>query len=185
MRLITSLFIILSLLCSAAFAMDTNDQKRPTPPQTITFQGIEMHRAFEEEKGESFIIEYLPKGETLEKWTYLFAIRKEAFAGSPAIRVNEIAKHLKKQNPNFNSQVLTSKTGNLGLIDFMIWPKDGSFAEFNSWKYMMAAEEGWLISFQFARRGYHDTHSYKAFEKFMPRKQGAVKEMINFKMPAS
>jgi len=174
---------LLILLCATASAAERTIAQSALPEQ-ITFQDVTLHKAFEEAKDGAFITEYIPEGETLEHWNHLFAVRREKSALTPIQRAGGISVHLKKTNPEFRSQVLEDKkTGNAG-IDFLIWPQDNSFGEFNTWKFMQG-EPGWLYSFQYGFRGYADTPSDKALGPFMKQKQRTVMEMMQFELPAA
>ncbi|WP_419786513.1 hypothetical protein [Pseudodesulfovibrio sp.] len=183
MRKLAFPFLFLLAFCAPAMAGNISIPQTALP-EAITFQGVTMHKADEQAANGTFITEYIPKGETLKHWTHLFAVRREASKLTPKERAAGFAAYLKKLNSQFRSQVLfDKKTGNTG-IDFLIWPKDDSFGEFNTWKYMQG-EPGWLYSFQYGVRGYTDTPSYDELEHFMKKKQGAVFEMMRFELPSS
>ena len=175
-----SLFLLLCATASAGEKTISQDAL----PEVITFQNVTLHKAFEDEKNGGFITEYIPEGETLEHWNHLFAVRREKIALTPIQRAAGISTHLKKTNPEFRSQVLQDKkTGNAG-IDFLIWPEDDSFGEFNTWKFMQG-EPGWLYSFQYGFRAYTGTPSDKELKPFMMQKQRTVMEMMRFELPAA
>lgn len=179
MKTIVSSLMLLMLLCFNAFALDLNEYKPSTLPQTITFQHVEMERAFEEERGEVFLVEYIPAGQTLENWTFMFAVRREAFPESAVARAVLFSESLKKMNPNFKSHVFHNEEHGTALIDFLMWNEDGSIGEFNSWKFMSVGE-GYLVSYQFARRGYAETPSFAELVEFMKNKDSTVHEMAAF-----
>ncbi len=184
MRKLSLALFVLVLTSSVAFAFNAELHTPSKLPETIVFHGVEFHKAFEDVKDDAFIIEYLPKDQTLEQWTELFAIRKEASPLSPLDRVKGIAAYLKKVNPNFKSQILKNKKADDAGIDFLVWPDDESMGEFNSWKYIQG-ETGTLYSYQYGRRGYTGTPSNEEFFAFMKNKQKAVIEMMDFKLSAN
>ncbi|MEF2231643.1 MAG: hypothetical protein V3571_11995 [Pseudodesulfovibrio sp.] len=174
---------LLLLLCPTTSAGERTISQSSLPEQ-ITFRDVTLHKAFEEAKDGAFITEYVPEGELLEHWFHLFAVRREQSGLSPSKRAAGIAVQLKKTNPEFRSQVLENKkTGDAG-IDFLIWPQDDSYGEFNTWKFMQG-EPGWLYSFQYGFRGYTGTPSEKALGPFMKQKQRTVMEMMRFELPAA
>lgn len=175
-------FLVVLCVCTVGFAGEPRVLVPEELPKTLTFAGVEMRHAFEESKDGTFIVEYLPEGQTLERWQNLFAIRKEAVKLSPLERAKALGAYLKKVNPKYNFQILSnSKTGEAG-IDFMVWPEDESFAEFNTWKFVQA-EEGWLYSYQFCYRSYSEDTTWQDFVEFMKNdKQKVVVEMMNFEV---
>lgn len=177
-----ALLSILTILVLSTSAYAENPTFSPeTLPEVITFQGIEMRKAFQDAKDGTFIVEYLPEGETLDNWVSMFAVRREAVDALPVEKAKGVAIHLKKINPQFRSQVVVNKTTGVAGIDFLVWPENDAYGEFNSWKYMQG-EPGWLYSFQFGRRGYTDTKSWDELVAFMKRKNEAVNEMMKFEI---
>jgi hypothetical protein len=178
-----TLVLILTLLWAGTPAHAGTLLTPDALPDTITFQGRELTRAFTEEKDGAFIVEYIPEGETLEHWTALFAVRLERSDLTPVQRAQALAKTLVKLNPQFKAQVLVNTKTGIAGVDFLMWPADESYGEFNSWKFVPAREHA-LYSYQYARRGYAHTPTFDALLSFMKHKQKAVSEMMAFELPA-
>ncbi|WP_147819280.1 hypothetical protein [Salidesulfovibrio onnuriiensis] len=178
-----TLFFALALLlltASQLFAGDVPQFKQSDFPETITFAGVKHHLAFKEgnDKG-PYILEYIPEGETLEKWTTLFAIRLEGHDLTPLQRAATFANHLEKRG--FKNAVFQSKDKKDVVLDFATWPEDSSFYEHNLWRYFKP-EKG-LISYQYARRFYMPDSSMEQIKEYMMSKSKVVNEMFEFPLP--
>ena len=72
---------------------------------------------------------------------------------------------LKKQNPLASSSLIQNpKTGEV-IADFITWPPDQAFVEFNIFKYSRKPGGG-LIAQQYALREYRDTTTF--LKEFKP-----------------
>jgi len=177
------LLVMLFVSCSSAWAVDLGYHTPESLPKIVNICGITFHRAFEESKNGVFLIEYVPENETVENWTYLFAIRKEQFPYSPIIRVKGFAEHLKRKNPDWGMRVLNNEATGDAMIDFLIWPEDNSYVEFNVWKFMQA-EDRRLISYQFARSVSSGNPLFEQFIKDFKEYETEIAEaMGNFELP--
>jgi hypothetical protein len=112
--------------------------------------------------------EYVRPHETLENWTKLVAVRNFTTLDDPKQAVVEFSERLKRQDPPVESRMLVAKDGSEAVIDFVTGPKDGSYGEYNVWRYMKVKGYTGLIAYQFAYRMASDKE-IETFTKSMIR----------------
>ncbi len=101
------------------------------------------------------IKEYIPKGQKLENWTKLAAVRVQTVIDDPEAYAEGMIEELKKENPDAQYELLNNeKTGEV-ILDFTVWAPDKSVVEFNVFQYRKHAGGG-LVSHQYALRAYGD-----------------------------
>jgi hypothetical protein len=153
-------------------------KKAPLANEVAVFDQVEMVLAFEAENELEKLKEYIPKGETLEKWQTLSSVRIFKKMDDPKQAVIELGKRVKEQNPLSQQAIMHNAKSNEACIDFITWPEDTSFVEFNIFKYAKN-KEGGLIAYQFAMRRY-DKDEQKAFIiKLRDLRKRLVTEMAN------
>ena len=102
--------------------------------------------------GETFR-EYIPAGEKLESWTRFASVRQYPDQDDPMKLAKNMAQLLAKQNPEFrNAIVRNPKTGDV-MIDFIMWPENNKFVEFNVFIFRKK-EAGGVAAQQYAVRAY-------------------------------
>jgi hypothetical protein len=101
------------------------------------------------------IQEFIPKDETIDAWTKLAAIRTQSDVDDPAAMAKQVAKGIRQRYPKAPFKVMVNKKAGEAMIDFVVWPDDGSFAEFNVFRYAKHPRGG-LLSQQYALRAYGD-----------------------------
>lgn len=122
---------------------------------SLDFDGHSLELTSQARENDDSIQEFIPKGETLENWTKLAAIREQSELDDPATTAKGMAKDLRKQYPKSPFKVMVNKKAGEAMIDFVVWPEDGSFAEFNVFRYAKRPGGG-LLSQQYALRAYGD-----------------------------
>jgi hypothetical protein len=121
--------------------------------ETVQIDGQTLLLAFEGKDPGATIKEYLPAGENLDSWTQLAAVREFDNIDDPAAYAAATIKQLEKDYPEAPSGLIENpKTGTV-VFDFVVWPQDGSFVEFNVFRYEKR-EGGGLVSQQYALRAY-------------------------------
>lgn len=139
--------------------------------ESVTFDGQTLKLAFEGSNPGSTMKEYIPDGETFETWTKLAGIFEYPEHDDPMALVQAVDKLLKEKNPQAQSAILENeKTGDV-TIDFITWPEDGSFVEFNVFKYHKNGNDG-VIAWQYAVREYKDTVAF--LEELRPLRERLV-----------
>ena len=121
--------------------------------ESLHFDGQVLVLAFEGNDSGATIREFIPAGETLDSWTRLAAIREFDNLDDPAAYGVATVEELKKKYPLSPSSLIENpRTGGV-IVDFVVWPEDASFAEFNVFLYEKRPGGG-LISQQYALRAY-------------------------------
>ncbi len=122
---------------------------------SIEFDGHSLELASQAAENDESIQEFIPKDETLDAWTKLAAIRTQAGIDDPVAMAKQMAKDIRKRYPKAPFTVRVNKKAGEAMIDFVVWPDDGSFAEFNVFRYAKHPRGG-LLSQQYALRAYGD-----------------------------
>ena len=150
--------ILFAVLMATSFVYAT-EQSQPSANQTIKFDGNVLELASQEESPGQSLKEFIPAGETLDTWTKLAAIREYKDFDDPKLMVGSLVKQLNKQYPDSPSSIIENPTTGEVIVDFVVWPPDASFVEFNVFKYSKNPEGG-LVSQQYALREYKDAEGF-------------------------
>lgn len=99
--------------------------------------------------------EYLPEGQTLEKWTQMLSSRTFSHLNDPKAYALKLARDVVKGDPAARSQVLRSDTSGSYVVDFLVFSPEGSGPRFAEWNLMRVdkVSSGLRIT-QYARRFY-------------------------------
>ncbi len=120
---------------------------------SLHFDGQVLVLAFEGNDSGATIKEFIPAGETLDSWTKLAAIRQFDHLDDPVAYGVATVEELKQKHPQSPSSLNKNpKTGGV-ILDFVVWPEDASFVEFNVFLYDNRPGGG-LVSQQYALRAY-------------------------------
>jgi hypothetical protein len=145
----------LTAVASLGGPAESNAQQR----ESVSFDGRTLVLAWEGENRGERIREYLPDGEKLDSWTTLASIREYPDLNDPKAVVTNLVRMLRQNHPRARSAVQENpRTGEV-VVDFVTWPPDESFVEFNVWKYRRA-EAGGLVAHQYALRDYRDPKGF-------------------------
>lgn len=120
-------------------------------PEKIDFLGLAFRKAFSDKNSEGPFSEYLLKGQTLEAWKKLMGYYEFINLHDAKDAAQTLVKVLKAQNPDFPSDIIYNEATGEAVVDFVTWPKDESYVEFNVWKYQKNPNGG-LIAIQYAER---------------------------------
>ncbi len=143
--------LLISACCVHLLYADEPETSAAT--ETVHFDGEVLGLAFEGDDPNATIKEYLPAGETLDSWTRLAAIRQFSHIEDPAAYAAATLKQLKENYPQSPSAVVEDPDSGAVVLDFVVWPEDASFVEFNVFRYEKRSGGG-LISQQYALRAY-------------------------------
>ncbi|MEX2114893.1 MAG: hypothetical protein WD845_16995 [Pirellulales bacterium] len=146
------------MACCSTVARASDDSAGPAK-ESVRFDGHLLDLASQDETPGQSLKEYIPAGETLEHWTKLAAIREYDALDDPKPVVGEFLQQLKKQYPESPCSVIENPTTGEVIIDFVVWPADASFVEFNVFKYQKRTGGG-LIAEQYALREYQDAEGF-------------------------
>jgi hypothetical protein len=152
MRHITALSLLLVGFANFAVADDENVS---VAKETVQFDGQTLELAFTGDDSEATIKEFVPEGEKLDSWTRLAAIREFEELDNPVDYGLATIEQLKKQYPKSPSAIKEDPDTGAVILDFVVWPEDASFVEFNVFRLEKRAGGG-LVSQQYAVRAYGD-----------------------------
>jgi len=131
-----------------------------TPSQaaekTISFDGQTYYVAYHKAEGGKSITEYLPKGQNLDSWVRLVSVRTLPGEDNPKLAALGLVRTLKYQNPQAQSAMMQHPSSKDVIVDFVTWPQDGKFIEFNIFRYSKLAKNKGLLLQQYAQRAYGD-----------------------------
>jgi hypothetical protein len=152
MRHIAALSLLVVGFANFAFADDENVS---VAKETVQFDGQTLELAFTGDDSEATIKEFVPEGEKLDSWTRLAAIREFDELDNPVDYGIATIEQLKKQYPKSPSAIKEDPDTGAVILDFVVWPEDASFVEFNVFRLEKRAGGG-LVSQQYAVRAYGD-----------------------------
>ncbi|HEY1599209.1 MAG TPA: hypothetical protein VGG64_06375 [Pirellulales bacterium] len=149
------------LLCVAGIvhaddAAPTGDQANAAETKkTVEFDGQTLVLAYEADSDGDTIQEFIPADETLDSWTSLAAVREHAELDDPQEFAEKVVEQLEKRDPPANYELLANPNTGEVILNFIVWPEDLAYAEFNLFRYR-PKEGGGLTSYQYALRAYGD-----------------------------
>ena len=144
--------------------------------KTIEFDGNTLELAWQnrDQRGDT-IQEFVPAGQTLDSWTKLAAYYEYPGIDEAKELVSAIVKKLNERTPRGPAAILENEeTGEL-ILDFVVWPEDNSYVEFNIFKYSKRPEGG-LVAQQYALRAYgNDAEEF--LKALRPIRERTIEEM--------
>jgi hypothetical protein len=167
------LVTVLAVVICASYSARGED-KDVVKKETIQFDGQRLILASEEKTPDESLKEYIPDGENLKAWTKLAAIREYGKLNDPKAVATTLSAIVKKDNPNSQSEMIENHSTGAVVIDFVTWPADMTFVEFNVFKYERK-QGGGLIAQQYAVREYKDPESF--LKELKPLKQRLLEAM--------
>jgi hypothetical protein len=97
--------------------------------------------------------QFVPEGETLENWTRSIAIYRYTTLGNDPTRAAlELRDSVKAANPDAQARLLVHSVTRDAMLDFLTWPPDGSYLEFNVMRYASDAGGKGLVALRFVYR---------------------------------
>ena len=129
------------------------------------------------------LIEFVRESESFEQWTRLIAYRYQKLPGignDPQKLAVQMAKTIKAANPLAQSRVITNEASQEALIDFVTWPPDGKFMEFNVFRYVRSPDGKAIVSLQLAYRFTDATAEGK--EKLRRIRESWIAQAVAFDM---
>ena len=142
--------------------------------EQVTFDGQKLKLAFDADSEGDTIKEYIPNGQTLKKWTKLASIRGYPQLNDAHELAAAVVREVEEKNPKADAHLTQNEETGETVIDFVVWPEDKSFVEFNVFKFHKI-EDGGIVSEQYAVR------EYKEPEKFV-RELAPLRERLVEKM---
>jgi len=141
------------LLFTVAFAAIAN-LLSATP--YITIGELKLFRAYAPEDSQVDLREYLPAGETFERWSRLASVRVFKDLKDPKEYLSNVAAAVSKSSPAARYQFLQNDKTKEYILDFMTFAPDSEPVHFAEWNLMRAkyVKKKGLIVYQYAMRFY-------------------------------
>jgi len=151
-------YILLALFFGITSNTKAQDPRRPEKA-CVQFDNQTLILAFEGNDPSHPIKEFIPAGENINSWTKLASIQEYPEALDPKTFASTMVRVLKAQNPQSRNRVIeNSETGEV-LLDFITWPENCEYVEFNIFKFAKKKGRG-VIAFQYALRKYGDSTAF-------------------------
>ena len=103
--------------------------------------------------------EFVPPGEKLDRWTRLASIREYPTHADAKVLAGELLRALKRNQPDAPSSIFENKSTGEVIVDFVVWPPDRAFTEFNLFRYGKR-DGGGVVAQQYALRAYGDASPF-------------------------
>jgi len=130
-----------------------------TQTEQITFDGQKLKLAFDATSEGDTIKEYIPDGEKLQKWTKLASIGEYPKLNDAHELAAAVVREVEEKNPKADAHLKHNEETGETVIDFVVWPEDKSFVEFNVFKFKKN-EYGGITSEQYAVREYKEPEKF-------------------------
>lgn len=150
------LALALSLLTVASLLVAADGDR---PKDIVSFDGTTLVAAARDEQAGGPVIEFIPAGEAIESWTRLASVRVHEQAPGAKELARELVKQVKANYPQSPVAISEDPETDTAVVDFVIWPEDWAFVEFNIFKYYRL-EEGPVVAEQYAIRDCDDTEGF-------------------------
>lgn len=149
-----ALLLAVALVASTAHALDAFPGAR-----AVTFDGKRLVHAAEGGTPVERWREFVPEGEAIARWTRLASIREYPGHSDPKALATGLLRALKQQNPDAPSSIIQHPATGEVIVDFISWPSDRAFTEFNLFRYGRR-EGGGVVAQQYALRVYGDAGAF-------------------------
>lgn len=149
--------LALSMLLVAAGAVAARQGEGPK--DVVSFDGTTLVAVAREQQAGGPVIEFIPAGEEFDAWTRLASVRVHEQAPGAKELARELVKQVKANYPQSPVAISEDPDTDTAVVDFVIWPEDWGFVEFNIFKYYRL-EEGPVVAEQYAIRDYDDTEGF-------------------------
>lgn len=129
------------------------------------------------------LVEFVRETESLQQWTKLIAYRYQHLpnlGNDPRKVAAGMAQIVKANNPQAQTRIGMDKSTQEAIVDFLTWPSDRRFMEFNVFRYVRSADGSAVMSLQLAYR-FNDT-SPQGVERFRQVREAWLKAAIAFDM---
>jgi hypothetical protein len=129
------------------------------------------------------LVEYVRESESFQRWTKLIGFRYQQLPridNDPMKLAPAMAQFVRAANPQAQTRVLVLKEKGEALIDFLTWPPDASYLEFNIFRYARSLDGNAVVSVQFAHR--FTDRSAESVEKFRRLRQAWIDQAAAFDM---
>ncbi|CAG0982762.1 hypothetical protein BURK1_01833 [Burkholderiales bacterium] len=137
-----------------ALALDAHPGAR-----AITFDGERLVHAADGTTPVERWREFVPAGEKIERWTRLASLREYPSHDDPKALAGNLVRALRRQNPEAPSSIIENPATGEVIVDFVTWPADRAFIEFNLFRYGRR-DGGGTVAQQYALRHYGEATAF-------------------------
>lgn len=122
----------------------------------ITIGDLKLVRAYAPANSESQLREYLPEGESLERWNRLASVRVLKSEKDPQKYLERVAALVRQSGPAARAEFFRNEQKKQTVLDFITFAPKGSPEHFAEWNMMRAkfVKGTGLIVYQYALRLY-------------------------------
>ena len=149
-----ALLLALALVSSPALALDALPGAK-----ALTFGGTRLVQAADGRTQVETWREFVPPGEKLARWTKLASIREYPSHADPKALAGELVRALKNRYPGAPFALIENQAAGEVIVDFVVWPDDRAFTEFNVFRYGKR-DGGGVVAQQYALRAYGDAGDF-------------------------
>lgn len=143
-----------ALVAAPALALDAWPDAR-----VVQFDGTRLAQAAQGGTKVERWREFVPAGEKLDRWTKLASIREYPTHADPKALAGGLLAALKRNHPDAPSSIIENKATGEVIVDFIVWPPDRAFTEFNLFRYGKR-DGGGVVAQQYALRVYGDPTAF-------------------------
>ncbi len=165
---------MLAALLLAAPALAAETATKAAAKAVVAFDGVAMVQTAEGDSPGEHWREFIPDDEDLKSWTRFASIREYPKIDDPKVVAGNLVRALRRQNPQVHSAILENKKTGEIIVDYITWPDDHKFVEFNLYRYGRNPKGG-VIAQQYALRRYENTSDFVS--AFKSERQRLVKMM--------
>lgn len=129
------------------------------------------------------LIEFVRAGESFEHWTRLVGLRLKHLPeldNDPKLFALALVQAVKQVNPEALTQMAVNEKANEALVDFVSWPADGEYLEFNIYRCVKSRDGKAVVLLNFAYRFIDQSDS--GVEHFKKLRSTWIKQAVAFDM---
>jgi hypothetical protein len=146
--------VALVALALSAHALDAFPATR-----AVTFDGKRLVQAADGATEVERWREFVPAGESIDRWKTLASLREYPTHRDVKALAGELVRALKRRYPDAPSSVIENPSTGDVIVDFIVWPPDRAFTEFNLFRYGKR-DGGGVVAQQYALRAYGDATDF-------------------------
>lgn len=132
-----------------------------TPVETVRFGSQSFELAWKIESASNNMKEFIPKGESLRNWKSFVGVYEYPLIDDPRAFAYQMSQSIKHQNPRAQSSMTYDAQKGIAMLDFVTWPVDARFIEYNVFKFERDESKG-IVGYQYAVRDYDDKKAFFA-----------------------
>ncbi len=166
--------LFLAIVCCSSSSFAEKADKRES--DFIEFDGNKLFFSYEGRVPGTNFREYIPQNENLKTWTKLARVDHYSNVNDPMELARTLSQLTRKMNSEAPLRVRYNKEKRIAIVDFITWPHDLAYVEFNVFRIEKEGTNG-LVSYNYAVREYKDPPGYIA--KFAPIRDRLVLTMID------